>query len=754
MTRIHRLLTPVLLALATVADCEAAPSQPSSQAEVVAEVPAETPGGQRGWLNWRGPNQNGTSPETGLLAELSLEDESLLWTYDLAGRGTPVVSNGRVFGVGYTGKGPDLQEVLFCLDQDSGELLWEHRYADFLSDIVYTRYAIGSPTVDPETGHVYALTAAGFVHAFTRDGELLWRRSMMEDLGRLTFPNGRTGAPLILGDQVIIHFIFASWGPLGPARDRFFAFDKVDGRVLWSSTPGGPPKDSSFSMPVIEERDGRTLLYAGLGGGHIACVDAFTGDAVWRYPFCVGGVNSSALLHGDKLIILHGKENRDSSVIGRMACLDLTAGPGEDGVLPQSAELWRQDLVAFTSSPVLVDGRVFVTTLTGELHCVDADTGKIQWHLKLGADQLHASPLYADGKLYIPLSDGSLTVVEPGEESGKILSRVQLDGSCLGAPALSGGRLLVHSTGKLYCFGQRGEGAPEWKVPADPEPGKAVRLQVVPADYTMNTSEQVPLEVRALDSAGRVVETMPVAKTKMTAPPFLGTNWAWNTMSSQTGAGSIGVEYEGLTGSARVRVVPSLPHSLDFNDVELDQGGGTFAFPPGHWFGGRPKWKIVDLDGERLLTRNMSNPLFQRTMSLCGHPDDANYTMQVDVMSDGNRRTLSTVGVVHQRYLIRLKGNDQTLEVSSNDEHLKVPVAFKWKAGQWHTLKTRVTIQDDGTGLIQAKVWLRGEAEPEEWTLEVSDPHGHESGAWGLYGFTLQSRFSVYLDNLSVTPNE
>lgn len=710
--------------------------------------------GLKGWLNWRGPDQNGTSPETGVADQLSLEGEGLLWTYDIAGRGTPVVSQGRVFGLGYTGKGDDLQEVLFCLDQDSGELLWEHRFADFLTDLIYTRYAIGSPTIDPATGNVYAMTSAGLLHGYTPDGELLWRRSLMEELGRLSFPNGRTGAPLILGDQVIIHFIFASWGPLGPARDRFFSFDKADGRVLWDSTPGGPPKDSSFCMPVVEQRGGRSVMYAGLGGGHIVCVDTGSGKPIWRFPFAVGGINSSCLIYGDKLIILHGKENRDSSVIGRMACLDLNAKVGEDGVLPNSAEVWRQDLVAFTSSPVLVGNRIYATTQRGDLDCVNADTGEILWHHKLAPDQLHASPLYADGKLYVPMTDGSVTVLRPSDEGPEILSQVQLEGSCLGAPALSGGRILIHTTEKLYCLGKRGDGAPLWTAPAAGKLGAATRLQITPHDVTVRVGQQVPVEVRRVDVFGHQVEQLEPGAVKWEIPPVVSTTWTHSLMPSKLGVGVVKASKDGLTGNMRVRVVPRLPHVQNFDQFELNMGDGSFAFPPGYWFGGRPKWKVVDLDGERVVTRNMSNPLFQRTMSLAGHPDDANYTMRVDVRSEGNRRSMSSVGLIHQRYLVLLKGNHQAIEVSSNMEHLKVSVPFKWKPGRWYSMLTRVDMQEDGSAIIRAKVWPKDEAEPEAWTTEVTDPHGHSHGAWGLYGFTPQSRFSVYLDNLSVIPNE
>src|SRR5215831_12820153 len=99
----------------------------------------------RGWLDWRGPQQDGTSLEKGLPSTWALGGENDLWHIDLAGGGTPVIGNGKVFAFGYRGEGPDLQEVLLCADAETGKVLWEHTYSDFLSDITYNRYAIGSP---------------------------------------------------------------------------------------------------------------------------------------------------------------------------------------------------------------------------------------------------------------------------------------------------------------------------------------------------------------------------------------------------------------------------------------------------------------------------------------------------------------------------------------------------------------------------------------------------------------------------------
>ena len=710
-----------------------------------------------GWLAWRGPDQNGTSPETGLVDTVEVGGENHLWTYPIAGRGTPVVAGGRLFGLGYEGEGPTLREVLFCLDEKTGEELWSHRWSDFISDTIYTRYAIGAPTIDPETGNVFAMTGAGLVHAFTPEGEMLWEVSMMETLGRLTFPNGRVGAPVLLGDLVIVHYIFAAWGPThGPASDRFFAFHKETGEVVWSSTPSGRPIDGSFSTAILEERDGHTLLYAGLGGGKVVCVDAKSGDPRWRFALADGGLNASQVIWNDTLVALNGKENVDTSTIGRMVGLDLTATPDEERWL-QDAELWRNELCAFTSSPVLVDDLVYATTYTGDINCVDVKTGEVLWHHKLGPDQLHASPLWADGKLYVPITNGTFHILRPSREGCEVLDVEQLEGNCLGAPAVANGAIYVHTTKGLYCFGERREGtAPTWSAAAEAEAGEPVRLRIVPADVTFRAGESVSYRVESLDARGNVVADVPA--DSVTYEPQLGAGPGAPWERAKEGVAVVRASKDGLKGAARLRIVPSLPHVEDFSGYELNQADGTWAFPPGHWLGARIKWQVVDVDGERMIRRRMDNPLFQRTLSLFGHPDDANYTVQADVMMDGNRRSMAWAGVVNQRYLILIKGNPRArlseLEVSSNMEHLKITTPFVAKPQVWYTIKTRVDLEEDGTAVVRAKVWPRDEAEPDAWSIEARDPYGHTHGAAGVYGFTPQSRFTVFMDNIQVTPNE
>ena len=125
-----------------------------------------------GWLQWRGPTGDGSSAEGDLPTGL----EEVAWRHALPGRGTPVIAGDRLFAMGYEGTGADVVEVLVALDVATGERLWTRHYPDFLSDIIYERYSIGAPSVDPVTGHVYAMTSPGLLVAVSRDGAPLWER--------------------------------------------------------------------------------------------------------------------------------------------------------------------------------------------------------------------------------------------------------------------------------------------------------------------------------------------------------------------------------------------------------------------------------------------------------------------------------------------------------------------------------------------------------------------------------------------------
>lgn len=100
-----------------------------------------------------------------------------------------------------------------------------------------------------------------------------------------------------------------------------------------------------------------------------------------------------------------------------------------------------------------------------------------------------------------------------------------------------------------------------------------------------------------------------------------------------------------------------------------------------------------------------------------------------------------------------LKGNHQEIEVSSNMELLRGTAPFRWKPRRWYRLKTRVDVAGDGAGVVRAKCWPHDEVEPDAWTIEVEHANAHRTGAPGIFGFALQNRFRIYLDDLTVTPS-
>jgi hypothetical protein len=236
-------------------------------------------------------------------------------------------------------------------------------------------------------------------------------------------------------------------------------------------------------------------------------------------------------------------------------------------------------------------------------------------------------------------------------------------------------------------------------------------------------------------------------------------NSAGELVAGHPSAGAWEATVDGFKGYARGRILPALPMGEDFDKFQLTvphatETGVQFAYPPLPWIGARFKWEVRDLDGNKVLAKTLDNIFFQRAMSFIAQPDLQNYTVEADVMTDGNRRTSSIVGLINQRYLIMLNGNAQELEVNSNLERLRVSVPFAWASKTWYHLKTRVDVAADGSGVIRAKAWKKGDPEPTAWTIEVPHKHAHTNGSPGLFGFAPQSMFRVYVDNISVTPNK
>ena len=772
---------------------------------IVTSLPAAA--AVRGWLDWRGPQRLGTSLEKGLPDKV--DAKAALWTADFPGQSAPVIANGRLYINGFLGEGPDLQEVVSCFDAETGKKLWEHRENDFLSDIIYLRYSTSSPSVDAETGNVYVQGTQGLLMCFSADGKLLWKRSMMEEFGRLTFPNSRTASPILDKDIVITRGITSSWGAYGPAGDRFYAFDKKTGELVWSSAPGDRPQDNTFSHPWLDFWNGQRVLYSAGGDCSLLAINARTGEPLWRVKVAKagakGGINGAVIRHKDNLVVIHESENLDSSEIGRMAAFKIPSSITKTNALvPQileakDKEQWRNEVGSLATSPVLVGDTIYEVNGTGDLCAVDANTGKVLWKHKLAIEQRQSSAFYADGKLYVAMyismqgtekiaagggdsgGNGDLFVIKPGATGCEILSQTTLDGRCYGSPIGYNGKLYVQTDKKLYCFGRKGNNpglAPEPEEMPWPKAGPKKSLQIVPYETLLKPGGEQAYRIRALDANGFTVEEnldVKSAKWESFVPPTaLVKAYAKATFDTDgklaaakdpvPSAGQFQATVGDFKGYIKVRIMSSVPLKQDFESFQLSnmttntvEPPTPYNYPPLPWNGARFRFEVreKELDGvkTKALCKTIENKLFQRGTVFIGHPDMKNYTIEADVLSDGNKRKMSEAGVVNQRYVIVLKGNSQELEINSNLERIKHSVPFKWTANTWYRLKARVDVAADGSGVVRAKAWKRGDAEPEAWTIEVPHKQAHLNGCPGIFSFAPQD-MRTYHDNIVVTANQ
>jgi outer membrane protein assembly factor BamB len=743
----------------------------------------------RGWLAWRGPQQNGMSLEKNLPDKI-VNKEAALWVADFPGQSAPVIANGKLYIMGYLGEGPDMQEGIACFDAETGKKVWQRLYNDFLSDTVYQRYATSSAAVDPETGNVFMQGTQGILAGFDSDGKLLWQHSLMEEYGRLTFPNSRTASPIIDRDIVVTRGITANWGAHGPAADRFYAFDKNTGELIWASSPGDRPRDNSYSHSYFGWLGGKRVFYSATGDGSVVCVNARTGDPLWRVNLFKAGINATVVVHNnDKVIAVYGTPYEPGEMVA-LKILDITptnAAAGPIVLERAKVQLWAADLSTSASAPILVGDTVYLVTEKGDLSAVDANSGKILWKMKLGVEERNSCPLFADGKLYVPMLDdpatksetgeagttGAFYIIKPGEKP-EILTHIALDGRCFGSPAAYNGKVYMQTTRHLYCFGKKGNN-PDLAAEPPPEKwpavGSAKSLQIIPSEVLLRPGQSVSFRARSIGANGFTVKEEDAKPLKWASyiPPTARVKSTMKAEFNPEGqlvaanetvpsAGAFEATAGDLKGYIRGRVLPYLPLHQDFERMTLSEtnspDGIPWSYPPLPWIGARFKFDVREKDGSKVLAKTVDNKFFQRATVFLGAPDAKSYTLEADVMSDGNKRQhkMSEVGLVNQRYYIVLKGNEQKLEVNSNQERLRVAEDFQWQPNAWYRLKTRVDIAPDHSGVVRAKAWKKGEPEPEKWSIEVPHKTAHQSGSPGLFGFSPQD-MKVFIDNIVVTPN-
>ncbi len=706
------------------------------------------------WPSWRGLSADGVSPETGLPSNWTPGGENMLWKAAIGGRSTPIVFDGRVCinTLAEPGDPTKWQELIVCFDADTGKQRWEYRYNVFQTDIPHHRVGWANLVGDESTGYVYSHGVEGMVHCFDRDGKMVWSRSFGEEVGRISGFGGRTANPVLDGDLVIVSFLSAGWGSTFIPRHRFYALDKKTGETIWISTPGQAPKDTTYGVPIVREVNGQRLLISGNGDGGIYALKVATGEKVWAFPMSLRGINSSVVADGNLIYASHSEENADgSTAMGRLVCLD--ASQVSEG---KPKQVWMAE--GFTggyASPAIYEGRLYHVDNSANLVAFNSKTGKQLWKHNLGIAQ-KASPVVADGKIYVSDVDGKFHILKlNGDEEPEVLdvdefkaaddSAIQINGS----PAVANGRVYLLTNDELYAIGGKRETLNPAGLPAAaekaPSGAKAAYLQVIPAEVILKTGGNQRFRARTFDGDGRLIGEAEAQWSLDGLEGTISSSGELELESDNVSQGGLVVAMAGeLKGSARASARPVIAFQENFDELPEKS-------VPGGWNAARGRFQVA-LDGDnKVLLKPSGNPRSWRTTVYIGDPEASSYVIEVDVKGSEQRRRMPDIGLVSHRYTIALMGNTQRLMVRtwlSEMQRFSKEVKFSWDPGIWYHMKVRVDPAGETT-LIQAKVWKKGEPEPAEWSIEAEDTLPHRNGAPGIYGY---SSADILYDNLSVSP--
>ena len=279
-----------------------------------------------------------------------------------------------------------------------------------------------------------------------------------------------------------------------------------------------------------------------------------------------------------------------------------------------------------------------------------------------------------------------------------------------------------------------------------PEPVKmstapAVSLLITPAE-TLTSGEPVEFSVMGFDANGK--QTSAAAPIQWTSNGLIGTldNGKFTPdKSAGAYAGTVTAESGDIKATARIRVIPSLPWTEDFETIELEK-------IPTHWIGATSKFFVREKNGSKVLVKTPVQRGLNRSNVYLGPSTMKNYQIQVDLMGTKNKRRLPDLGLIANRYTLDMQGRHQRLQIRSwaSDLRMAKTIDFPWETDVWYTMKMMVEVIED-KAVIRGKVWHTGEPEPAEWTITAEDPLPNREGSPGIYGY---SATEIYYDNLKV----
>ena len=387
------------------------------------------------WPQWRGPQRNGISNETGLLKEWPAEGPKLLWQLKEIGEGysTPAVVGDRLYVM--SNKGKD-DEFVQALSVDDGKQLWSARVGK-VGPNTGPQYpgARSTPTVDGDV--LYALGSDGDLFCMELDGKTRWQKNLRTDFDGKPGKWAYAESPLVDGDALVC--------TPGGSEATLVALNKKTGEVIWKSAV--PEGDQAGYASIIVSQAGGIKQYVQFLEKGLVGVDAKTGKSLWRYDRTAKGSPANIptpIAQGDYVYSAAGKSG------GAVVQLKVDAGAVEANEV-----YFQPKLPTAIGGAVDVGGYLYGTNSAG-LMCAAFATGEVKWLEKcVGAGSVCA----ADGRLYVHGEKDDVALVEATpegyHEKGRFTLPDQPDRGKAQAwtyPVISGGRLYIRDFGSLWCY--------------------------------------------------------------------------------------------------------------------------------------------------------------------------------------------------------------------------------------------------------------------------------------------------------------